>query len=86
MLSCEFQRFLAGVKKKTVDGCVWSKSAHSCEDEECRKRPRSKRECAKAHLLLFYSDGLRQISRFIHIHATAHRDVIGEQLKRDDCQ
>ena len=23
--------------------------AHSHEDEECRKRPRSARECAKAH-------------------------------------
>ena len=26
--------------------------AHSNEDEECRKRPRSARECAKAHSFL----------------------------------
>ena len=27
--------------------------AHSHEDEECRKRPRSARECAEAHSFLF---------------------------------
>ena len=27
--------------------------AHSNEDEECRKRPRSARECAEAHSFLF---------------------------------
>lgn len=29
--------------------------AHSHEDEECRKRPRSARECALAHSFLSYS-------------------------------
>ena len=27
--------------------------AHSREEEECRKRPRSARECAKAHSLFY---------------------------------
>ena len=27
--------------------------AHSHEDEECRKRPRSARECAEAHSFLY---------------------------------
>ena len=28
--------------------------AHSHEDEECRKRPRSARECAEAHTFLYF--------------------------------
>ena len=34
--------------------------AHSHEDEECRKRPRSARECAEAHSFLRMGDGLRK--------------------------
>ena len=30
-----------------------ARDAHSHEDEECRKRPRSARECAEAHSFLF---------------------------------
>ena len=31
-----------------------ARDAHSHEDEECRKRPRSARECAEAHSFLCY--------------------------------
>ena len=33
--------------------------AHSNEDEECRKRPRSARECAEAHSFLCISKPIR---------------------------
>ena len=34
--------------------------AHSHEDEECRKRPRSARECAKAHSFFLHESCIKR--------------------------
>ena len=36
-----------------------ARDAHSHEDEDCRKRPRSARECAEAHSFLCISKPIR---------------------------
>ena len=40
--------------------------AHSHEDEECRKRPRSARECAEAHSFLFLASEVNGSGGRIH--------------------
>ena len=57
-----FHRKLRPMKQKTL-----REDAHSREAEICRKRPRSARECAKAHSLFWSKtlDRLRGITRII---------------------
>lgn len=35
---------------------------------------------------LFYRNGFRQVSRFIHIEASADRYVVAKELQWNDCQ
>ena len=54
-----FHRKLRPMKQKTL-----REDAHSREAETCRKRPRSARECAKAHS--FLSDAIKNQKIYRH--------------------
>ena len=57
---------------------VASRDAHSREEEICRKRPRSARECAKAHSFLFYRKFLKS-SEMVYNEQEIKNDITKER-------
>ena len=60
------------------EGKTAPRDAHSREEEICRKRPRSARECAKAHSFLLYRKFLKS-SEMVYNEQEIKNDITKER-------